>query len=423
MGFATVSGQTLPIYLTETNGQWSAPAFLDQPTGDETPEAISCWSAGECVAVGYSYSQNSGHTNAISYRISQGTITKAVLPDAGVANSDATSVSCWGPEHCVAVGALFPTIGATKATAFRYDASAGWTGPFTLSSSVTDSFTYSRIQSISCLSDGTCQTVGAVGSPPPVSSRRAGAILRIQGVHATFDSSGWNNVALLDGNGTAAVTDPTDVSCWTSESCVAIGSTGAFGVGAPRRGTPRNVELLPANNVHGISWGQAGGQWGSIGVSSTFKYFNGISCVGGTCTVVGINNSGVVVSLMTTLLTFTSTSLPNASLGSGYHQPIATLGGEGIVTVAQTGGTLPRGISFDPATGALQGTATEMGTFTFTLTASSTGNLPQTASFTYTLVVGPALAATGLNLPLLFGSGMFLLAIGVYLRRRFGRIA
>ena len=91
--------------------------------------------------------------------------------------------------------------------------------------------------------------------------------------------------------------------------------------------------------------------------------------------------------------------------------------------MAQTGGTLPRGISFDPATGALQGTATEMGTFTFTLTASSTGNLPQTASFTYTLVVGPALAATGLNLPLLFGSGMFLLAIGVYLRRRFGRIA
>jgi len=215
---------------------------------------------------------------------------------------------------------------------------------------------------------------------------------------------------------------PGSVSCWTAGACVAVGfRSSTYGAGASRLSSPRELRDYPSSQVFGSSWGQSGGVWGSVGTLSGSQYLTGVSCVAGTCTVLGLNDAGLVVATMTTLLGIMTTSLPVAPVGSVYHQNIGVWGGGETVSFAVTAGSLPAGITLDGVTGVLSGTPTTMGTYSFTVTATSPVDPKQSTSLTYTLTVG-ALAATGVPLLPLAGSGLLLLALGALLVARQRRL-
>ena len=90
-------------------------------------------------------------------------------------------------------------------------------------------------------------------------------------------------------------------------------------------------------------------------------------------------------------ITVAPASLPAATVGAAYSQTITASGGTSTYSFAVTSGSLPAGLSL-ATNGALTGTATAGGSFTFTVTAtdSSTGTGPYTGSRTYTLTVNAA---------------------------------
>ncbi|MBV8790894.1 MAG: putative Ig domain-containing protein, partial [Pseudolabrys sp.] len=79
-------------------------------------------------------------------------------------------------------------------------------------------------------------------------------------------------------------------------------------------------------------------------------------------------------------------SLPNGSQGVAYNQTVSGSGGTGPYTFSLGGGSLPTGLSLNGSTGAITGTPTTAGPFSFTIDGQdSAGN---TGSRNYTINIG-----------------------------------
>lgn len=101
-------------------------------------------------------------------------------------------------------------------------------------------------------------------------------------------------------------------------------------------------------------------------------------------------------------LTLPATTLPNGTASQAYSASInQASGGIAPYTYAVTAGALPAGVTVNSASGALSGTPTVTGNFSFTLTATdSTSGTPGQAARSYTLaIVAPTLAITPSTLP------------------------
>jgi hypothetical protein len=61
----------------------------------------------------------------------------------------------------------------------------------------------------------------------------------------------------------------------------------------------------------------------------------------------------------------------------------------GPTTLSVTGGTLPPGLTFNPATGLITGTPTTVGTFYFNLTATNGDGETATHQYSITIVAAP----------------------------------
>jgi hypothetical protein len=86
-----------------------------------------------------------------------------------------------------------------------------------------------------------------------------------------------------------------------------------------------------------------------------------------------------------------STTLPGWTVNEpGYNQAIAVSGGTGADTFALTGGTLPTGLSLNPATGVITGTPTIAAAYSFQVTA--TDSVGATGSAIYSVTIGGGLA-------------------------------
>ena len=77
-------------------------------------------------------------------------------------------------------------------------------------------------------------------------------------------------------------------------------------------------------------------------------------------------------------LSITTTSLPAGNIGAVYGQPVQTVGGFGPLTFSITSGTLPAGLSLDPNTGVIAGTATATGNSSFTVRVADTSGQQDT---------------------------------------------
>ncbi|HEY1070305.1 MAG TPA: putative Ig domain-containing protein [Thermomonas sp.] len=119
-------------------------------------------------------------------------------------------------------------------------------------------------------------------------------------------------------------------------------------------------------------------------------------------------------------ITLPATTLAGGTLGAGYSASItAAAGGTSPYGYAVTAGALPGGLTLNPATGAITGTPSAIGTFNFSITAtdSSTGTGPYTATQSYAITVidvpptatnsslTVAYNAPATNVPLTLGGG------------------
>ncbi len=80
-------------------------------------------------------------------------------------------------------------------------------------------------------------------------------------------------------------------------------------------------------------------------------------------------------------------SLPNAILGQPYTQTLNATGGVTPYVYSVTAGTLPAGLTLDPATGTISGTPTAPGASSFTVTVTDAETTQQTASLPLVLLV------------------------------------
>ena len=86
-----------------------------------------------------------------------------------------------------------------------------------------------------------------------------------------------------------------------------------------------------------------------------------------------VNSATVTLSItITAPLTISTQTLPDGLLGTGYSAMILASGGTPSYTFSVSAGTLPGGLSINPATGEISGTAAAAGSFGFTVQVSDT---------------------------------------------------
>jgi uncharacterized repeat protein (TIGR01451 family) len=87
-------------------------------------------------------------------------------------------------------------------------------------------------------------------------------------------------------------------------------------------------------------------------------------------------------------ITLNPATLPNGTVGMAYSQTVGAAP-SGSYSFALTAGALPAGLSLNPATGALTGTPTVGGTFSFTVTATGFGQCTGSRAYSLTIVCPP----------------------------------
>jgi len=90
-------------------------------------------------------------------------------------------------------------------------------------------------------------------------------------------------------------------------------------------------------------------------------------------------------------LTITTTSLPDATAGQAYSQPLSADGGVAPYTWSVSSGSLPDGLNLGASTGVISGTPDTPGTSTFTVTATDAENpaAVTTENLSITVDTGP----------------------------------
>jgi hypothetical protein len=167
----------------------------------------------------------------------------------------------------------------------------------------------------------------------------------------------------------------TALPTWTaglafSQTIVASGGTGTLTLS-------KTAGTLPA----GLTLSSGGVLAGTPTTAGTYTF-----TVTATDTV-GASKSQAYTVTINPALTFATGSLHGATVNEGYNQTVAANGGTGTKTFAVTSGTLPTGLSLSSG-GVLSGTATVLGSFGFTVTA--TDSIGASVSKLYAVGVYPA---------------------------------
>lgn len=117
-------------------------------------------------------------------------------------------------------------------------------------------------------------------------------------------------------------------------------------------------------------------------------------------------------------VTLSPATLPPGTVGSPYNQAIGASGGTAPYTFTVSSGALPNGLTIS-SNGAITGTPTTVGVFSFTVRAADNGGCPGTLTYSILIVApvlaeasgGPTLDPVGLTILmiLLVGAGLFVM--------------
>ncbi|HEX3069162.1 MAG TPA: ice-binding family protein [Thermoanaerobaculia bacterium] len=95
-----------------------------------------------------------------------------------------------------------------------------------------------------------------------------------------------------------------------------------------------------------------------------------------------VNTCGV---LACPIITVNPATLPNGTVGTPYNQSVSASGGTAPYAFSVSSGALPTSLILNPATGAITGTPTVPGTFTFTITATDATGCSGSRQYTMTI--------------------------------------
>lgn len=410
-----------PMVATATNGAWGAGMGIALPSGASSGSlsSVSCTAAGSCTAVGSD--DSSGTTHPIAALDSAGTWTTTELAGAdggslsgvscvsgscsavgsnggqplamngsgaslapvpaptlpsGGTSGVLTAVACTSPGNCSAVG-QYDAAGQTEAmqateTAGIWSAAA----PVALPAGAATTGQQATLSSIACPASGQCKAVGSYSN----ASGQQTAMLVLQ------SAGTWGQAVPLTLPAGATASRLDSISCTTSSACTATGAVLA-GTAAPLAAT------------------DTGGTWsagialqlpsGAISNTSLPLVSLAVGCTGAShCDAAGTYPGASGVGAMTVnshpSLAITSHSLPAGAVGRHYSARIATSGGTGGNVWTFTGGSLPAGLTFNPATGAVSGTPTTDQTTTFSVSVHDNASPPDQATGTVSIRIGPA---------------------------------
>jgi len=128
----------------------------------------------------------------------------------------------------------------------------------------------------------------------------------------------------------------------------------------------------------------------------------------------GTDDQALTIDVIEIAPTLTTAALSAGTVGVPYSAALAVPGGS-PATFAVTSGTLPAGLTLNPATGVISGTPTFVGVASFTVSATN-GAGTDLQTFSLTIVVSPAaLAATGSDSTPALGLGIAGLLLGLAL--------
>ncbi len=174
-----------------------------------------------------------------------------------------------------------------------------------------------------------------------------------------------------------------------SQVVVASGGIAPYTYAVSAGSLPGGVTLNPATGaITGVPTAA-----GSFGFTITATDNNG--CPGSRPYII------VIPAVVCPAILLNPATLPNGVVGTAYNQAVTASGGAAPYTYAVSGGTLPAGLSLNPATGAITGTPTAFGTFNFTITATDSNGCP--GSRLYSMVIAatacPAITLSPVMLP------------------------
>jgi hypothetical protein len=106
----------------------------------------------------------------------------------------------------------------------------------------------------------------------------------------------------------------------------------------------------------------------------------------------GVSGSASL-SVQAPLLTITTASLPGGSMGSLYTAGMAAGGGTTPYTWSVASGSLPPGLTLNTSSGAINGTPSAAGTFSFTVQVADAGSPTQTTNKSLSITITPTLAS------------------------------
>ena len=399
--FKDLAFNSYSFALSEQNGVWGSGAPLT-PVLSSGPTGLSCWAPGNCTLIGYDITAAIPVVwNQTDYRWDA---SPAPLPfPTNPSNYYLQSISCPSAGNCTAIG---PSSGdysvAIEEIGGVWNQGTNLTNP--------SGYASARLSTISCTSPGNCTAVGEASiHPPDGAAVRGTPINSAQGAGITESNGVWGAYSIFPNPAGETISQLNGVSCTSPGNCTAVGITGAQAPVAP------TLKSAPYFGGLGIAITESSGTWGSLSTQLP----NGLDLYGVVCITSAlcvnfgaIGASSVWSSTSVPQLTLSATSPANPTLGLAYSAQFSASGGVAPYSFSISQGSLPPGLSIDPATGTVSGIPISAGTFGFTVTLTDTSNPTQSVSAPVTLVVGAKLAATGADLRSQGLEGLGLLVLG-----------